>query len=240
MVTSLSAALPGTLRGEYISRPVCSDTMAMRGMVDLATAPGNQDKFFRDTYWLASDLKSGDAAQYTFIEPRFNILNNYRNGNSMHPLGSVAAGDQFVYQIYSAIRKLAVWESSLLVVSWDEHGGFYDHVTPPAAPPPGESAVEQEKNHRREAAPGDCKFDALGPRVPALLISPYMPKGKLGSALFRRKPIRSFVHRCLAKGDISGVGSAVNGSRSQRADLDVGPTAEDPNRHFHADSGPED
>ena len=159
-------------------------TMAMRGMVDLATAPGNQDKFFRDTYWFASDLKSGDAAQYTFIEPRFNILNNYRNGNSMHPLGSVAAGDQFVYQIYSAIRKSAVWESSLLVVSWDEHGGFYDHVTPPAAPPPGEPAVEQEKNHRREAAPGDCKFDALGPRVPALLISPYMPKGKLGSALF--------------------------------------------------------
>lgn len=159
--------------------------LGMRGMVDAATAPGNRDKFFRDTSKITGDLKNSDAAQYTFIEP-YHAPPNFANGTSQHPVGSIAAGDEFIYQVYSAIRKSPLWSSSLLLVTWDEHGGFYDHVPPPTAPPPGESVSEQAENHAREAAPGDCMFDRLGPRVPALLISPFVPKG-LGSQVFAGK-----------------------------------------------------
>jgi phospholipase C len=157
-------------------------TLAMRGMVDAAMAPGNKNKFFRDSTRLASDLASGDAAQYTFIEPYYD-LPFFGGGNSQHPVGSIAAGDEFIYQVYSAIRKSPLWAKSLLVVTWDEHGGFFDHVPPPTAPPPGESKAERKLNHDREANPGDCKFDQLGVRVPALIVSPLAPRG-LGSLMF--------------------------------------------------------
>jgi phospholipase C len=111
-------------------------TLGMRGMVDSAMAPGNKNKFFRDSSRLASDLASGDAAQYTFIEP-YHAPPTFSSGNSQHPVGAVTAGDDFIYQVYAAIRKSPLWANSLLLVTWDEHGGFYDHVVPPAAPPRG-------------------------------------------------------------------------------------------------------
>src|SRR5581483_10092198 len=62
----------------------------------------------------------------------------------------------------SAVRlhHAGLWNASLLLVVFDEHGGFYDHVPPPPAPPP---------DHHQE----EYTFDRLGVRVPALLVSPY-------------------------------------------------------------------
>jgi phospholipase C len=67
-------------------------------------------------------------------------------------------------QVYNAIRgNRALWERSLLVVFYDEHGGFHDHVSPPAAVPPDDHV-------------GEFSFAQYGIRVPAILISPWLEK----------------------------------------------------------------
>jgi phospholipase C len=106
-----------------------------------------------------------DAA-YTFIEPNYDALvNNFLDGNSQHPLASVRAGEQLIKQVYENLRQSPRWNDSMLIVTWDEHGGFYDHVWPPRATPTG----FRGQTHW-------YMFDQLGPRVPALVISPWCRK----------------------------------------------------------------
>ena len=110
-----------------------------------------------------------DAVAYTFIEPSYDALaNNFKDGNSQHPLGSARAGEQLIKQVYEIIRQSPRWTDSMLVVTWDEHGGFYDHVSPPKTAPTGE--VGQKHGFL---------FDQLGPRVPAVVISPWCPKNRI-------------------------------------------------------------
>jgi hypothetical protein len=117
----------------------------------------------------AGDLNDGYDAPYTFIEPNYAVVNPFDDkffeGNSQHPSGSVAAGEDFIKSVYEAIRNSPVWNNSLLVVTWDEGGGFYDHVLPPRAVPTG----KRGKTH-------GFMFDQLGSRVPAIIISPLIPK----------------------------------------------------------------
>jgi phospholipase C len=97
---------------------------------------------------------------YCFIEPNY-----YEPGaNDDHPTHDVAAGDRLIANVYNALRANAeLWSKTLLVVLYDEHGGFFDHVVPPTAAPP---------DHHQE----EYKFNQLGLRVPAILVSPYADK----------------------------------------------------------------
>lgn len=153
--------------------------LALQGMVSAYS--GFSHPLFRSTTKLASDLKSKDAAAYTWIEPTYAPLSRF-DGDSQHPLGSVRAGEALIKMVYNAIRQSDLWSSSLLVVTWDEHGGFFDHVRPPEAKPPGDRPL----SFTRGSPGGDCKFNTLGPRVPAILISPWLPQG-LGSVVFPKK-----------------------------------------------------
>lgn len=118
----------------------------------------------------ASDLQqAGYADRYIFIEPSYDVLNKYRNGTSQHPLGDVTRGEALIKQTYEAIRNSPVWNSSLLIITWDEHGGFYDHVHPAPAPPPADGAPA---TFNQSAFP----FDLYGVRVPAVVVSPWIPR----------------------------------------------------------------
>jgi phospholipase C len=114
-----------------------------------------------------ADINSPDFdAAYTFIEPSYDALvNSFQNGDSQHPLGSVRAGEQLIKQVYENIRQSPLWNASMLIVTWDEHGGFYDHVLPPRATPTG----FRGQTH-------GFMFDQHGPRVPAIVISPWCRK----------------------------------------------------------------
>jgi hypothetical protein len=84
------------------------------------------------------------------------------NENDDHPPHDVMRAEKLIADVYNALRgNEELWRSTLLVIFYDEHGGFYDHVSPPSASPPDD--------HREEYA-----FDRLGVRVPALLISPWV------------------------------------------------------------------
>lgn len=141
---------------------------ALAGM-DLATMVSN----YHGLDDFAADLQNSDFdAAYTFIEPDYGHLfthsGNFQCGNSQHPLDDVTRGDALIKYVYEAIRGSPHWESSLLVVTYDEHGGFYDHVAPPGATAPGD--IEDPDNNKH-----GFLFDQLGVRVPAIVISPLIP-----------------------------------------------------------------
>jgi phospholipase C len=75
-----------------------------------------------------------------FIEPSYDVLNDYKGGTSQHPLADITQGEALIEATYEAIRNSAIWPRSLFIVAWDEHGGFFDHGTPPDAPAPGDTA----------------------------------------------------------------------------------------------------
>ncbi len=129
-------------------------------------------------------LLAGDLAQaefpfsYVFIEPGYDVLNDYKSGNSQHPLADVTQGEALIKSTYEAIRQSAHWAKSLLIIVWDEHGGFYDHAIPPSAPAPGDTAPEGGNDQF------GFTFEQYGPRVPALVISPLIPQNVIDHRLY--------------------------------------------------------
>ncbi|MDB5953153.1 MAG: hypothetical protein JWR65_5008 [Massilia sp.] len=158
-----------------------SQVLSLEGMVE-ASDYNQRKQFFRPMKDMVGDLKAGDAAHYTWIEPNYGLFDNFKSGNSQHPLGSVSQGEALISKVYNAVRSSPLWQSSVLLVVWDEHGGFFDRASPLAATAPG----DHPWNWGRARTPRNCKFDRLGPRVPALLISPWLPAG-LGSKVFPGK-----------------------------------------------------
>ena len=127
---------------------------------------------FRDFTMFAADAAAGRLPHYTFIEPDYDTGNNYQGGNSMHPLNDVRRGDDLIRQVYLAVRNSGYWTNTMLIVTFDEHGGFYDHCFPPAAVPSGDDY--------RYATPGrGFGFDQYGVRVPNLIISAYTAAGTI-------------------------------------------------------------
>jgi phospholipase C len=117
------------------------------------------DKFFQDAAG-----KEADFPAFSFLEPIY--FNGSGSQNDQHPPTSVAKGDALIARVYNAIRANdALWKKTLLIVLYDEHGGFADHVwTPPrgAVPPDGNTQT--------------FSFDRFGLRVPAILVSPWVEK----------------------------------------------------------------
>lgn len=111
------------------------------------------------------DAKNGTLPAYTFIEPRY--FPAKKLATAQHPPHHIRAGDQFVAEIYNAIRTSPLWEKTLLIITFDEHGGCYDHVPPPLAVPPSDTVTTP------------FNFDRYGVRVPAVLVSPYIKEGTI-------------------------------------------------------------
>jgi phospholipase C len=116
---------------------------------------------------------------FTLIEPDYGDIvgNTFTRGTSQHPLDDVAGGEKLIKQVYEAIRNSPHWETSLLIVTWDEHGGFYDHVTPPRAVAPGDNAGSKHNKY-------GFTFEQYGVRVPAVVISPLIPANVIDHRLY--------------------------------------------------------
>ena len=125
-------------------------------------------KHYRGMNFFDGDIHSKSFPEYTFIEPNYDTGSNYLDGNSMHPLNDVRKGEELVKQVYESIRNSPYWNSTMLAIIFDEHGGFYDHVPPPAAAPTGDD---------KSYAGTSFAFDRLGVRVPAIIISAYTQQG---------------------------------------------------------------
>ena len=126
---------------------------------------------FREMGNFQADVAAHGLPEYTFIEPNYDSSGNYLNGNSMHPLNDIRKGELLVKQVYETLRNSAYyWDKTLLIITFDEHGGFYDHVSPPKAVPTGD-----DSHYANPQQP--FKFDRLGVRVPGIVISAYTKAG---------------------------------------------------------------
>ncbi|KAJ1339718.1 hypothetical protein BSLG_005624 [Batrachochytrium salamandrivorans] len=123
---------------------------------------GNSYKFYSPQL-KSTPLLAGSLPQYSFIDPDW-----LKNDN--HPPNNLHAGEQYVKDIYEAIRAGPQWQNTVFVLTYDENGGFYDHVAPP-------TCVPRPDNINPDSNVGDFQFDRLGPRVPTIIISPYVSKG---------------------------------------------------------------
>lgn len=130
--------------------------------------------------------RNGQLPDFTFLEPLWTISENISSteteiddlicgpdyliigvqGNDLHPPGEVRTCENLLANIYtSLIANPEAWEKTLFIITFDEHGGLFDHIPPPAV-----------------VAPDDCcqegfKFDRLGVRIPTIFISPKINKG---------------------------------------------------------------
>jgi phospholipase C len=114
------------------------------------------------------DAAAGKLPAYSFIEPRYfadPVLNQLPNDE--HPPHNVAYGEALIAAVYNAVRAGPGWRQTLLVITYDEHGGCYDHVVPPAAVSPD------------ELRPDGFDFATLGVRVPAVIVSPHVRAGSV-------------------------------------------------------------
>lgn len=115
----------------------------------------------------AADVAGDSLATYSFIIPAF--FGQSGTVNSMHAPQDVRPADKLVADVYSALcESVDVFKKTLLIVVFDEHGGYYDHVPPPATVSPDGIPGRLDKPYLVE-----FNFERLGLRVPCILISPW-------------------------------------------------------------------
>jgi len=114
--------------------------------------------------------EEGTLAPFSYIDPRYYDGLGFL-ANDQHPSHSVAEGEKLFKEIYETLRNSVSWNQSLLIITYDEHGGFYDHVPTPLKNVPNPDG--------RNSTKPPFGFDRLGIRVPAIAISPYIKKGTI-------------------------------------------------------------
>src|SRR5215475_5486594 len=166
--------VPGQFVSQFLSSPYDMPTifenLAERGLTwtvyfdDYAQAFALRrlhpygDRFQRYEQF-ARDIEHGTLPAYAFIEPRSFSAPGYP-ANDQHPPHDLLEGEKLIAEVYDTLRADdALWRRSLMLVLYDEHGGFYDHVPPPRAVPPDSARA-------RDSGFG---FDRLGVRVPATI-----------------------------------------------------------------------
>jgi phospholipase C len=129
-----------------------------------------------------TDAAAGRLPQVSYVDPAFLF-----EENDEHPPSNPQRGQQFVANLYEALRASPNWPSSALIITYDEHGGFYDHVPPPAACVPDDVPPA--------TSPGDVQaaFDRDGFRVPLIVASPFSRPGYVSHEVYDLTSVLRFV-----------------------------------------------
>lgn len=146
---------------------------------------------FRDFKHFRADVASPKfKPRYIFIEPDYGrtILppGDFRRGNSQHPLDSVQSGDNLIGEVFDAVSKSPHWDTSALIITYDEHGGFFDHVAPESASPTGDDIRYSKLGFT---------FEQYGVRVPAVIVSPLLHKRMVDGTLYDHTSILRTVEK---------------------------------------------
>lgn len=144
------------------------------------------------------DAENGTLPNVSIVEPDFAL-------NDDHPPQDVRLGQSFVASIYEALRKSPQWERTLMVVFYDEHGGFYDSAAPPKVE--GEALAAQD-------------FDQLGFRVPALLVGPLVKRGHVFSGVVDHSSVPALISNTFQLGHVNER-SRLAGDLSKALDIEL-------------------
>jgi phospholipase C len=164
----------------------------------------NQPELFGVYSDFVQDAGDGKLPEYCFIEPNYSDHPGPGGGqllaSDQHPDHNVKAGERFIAMVYNVIRTNPdLWKGTLMLVVYDEHGGLYDHVPPP----PCKGADQLGNNPPYAAKPAATgtgqtfNFDRLGIRVPAIAISPWIPRGTIIPGPEDPVNQRVFEHACI-------------------------------------------
>ncbi|KAH9613941.1 hypothetical protein KSS87_016153 [Heliosperma pusillum] len=135
------------------------------------------------------DAKAGKLPNLAVIEPRFFDLKG-KPANDDHPSHDVANGQKLVKEVYETLRACPQWNETLLIITYDEHGGFYDHVQTPYVNVPSPDG-------NTGPPPSFFKFDRLGVRVPTIMVSPWIKKGTVVSKPRGPTPNSEYEHSSI-------------------------------------------
>jgi phospholipase C len=125
------------------------------------------------------DCEAGTLPAVSFVEPRF-VGDEQGFANDDHPHSDIRNGESFLNSIYDTVVSSPNWPNTVLVINFDEWGGFFDHVPPTTAPiPPADAALGSD--------------GLRGFRVPALVISPWSPRGTVAHRLYDHTSILKMI-----------------------------------------------
>jgi phospholipase C len=149
---------------------------------DYASFPENVrpvDEFF-------TDAAAGKLPSVVFVDP--DLGNERPAANDDHPPSVMSLGQEWLARVADTMMKSPQWSRSALFITYDEHGGLYDHVAPPPACPP-------DDGHPIELRAGDEQgdFDRYGVRVPMVVISPYAKARFVGHHTYDHTSILRFI-----------------------------------------------
>jgi phospholipase C len=151
-------SFPSITMLRFFARYAADDTNIIGIGLNAINHPGQLEK----------DIAVGDLKSVTFIDP---AMHSAPENDDHPPFADMLSGQVFIKRIYDALRsKEALWLKTLLIITYDEHGGFYDHVIPPVA-----DALSMS------GATSPFKADmtmSYGLRVPTFVVSPWVPVGK--------------------------------------------------------------
>jgi len=169
----------------------------------LAATP-ETGRFRKFDYFDAAWKSDAPMPKVVFIEPEYTD-GPHASGNDDHPQTSVAFGQIFIAEIFNTLRSNPKkWEKTVMIVTYDEHGGFFDHVPPL----PMTTLVN---------APGVAPFETTGLRVPGLIVSPFVEPGTVFSGMLDHTSILQFLADCFAGGE--PYSDAVAGRQAQLTPL---------------------
>ena len=153
----------------------------------------------------ASDLQGPYTYPYTFIEPHYgDLTSTYAGGSSQHPMDDVYGGEHLLSAVYAAIRNSPYWNTSLLIITYDEHGGFYDSVHPPGgARAPGDNPSSGYSTH-------GFTFEQYGIRVPAIVVSPLIPAGTVDHTLYDHSSVPKTLEQLWGLGPLTNRDATAN------------------------------
>jgi phospholipase C len=161
-----------------------------------------------------SAAQRGTLPKVAWIDPNFVDVGGAVGSNDDHPPSDVRAGQELVLKVFNALVRGPAWDRTLLVITYDEHGGFFDHVEPPTA---------EDEDPRPE-------FHALGPRVPAIVVSPRVRAGVSHEVFDHTSIIKTCLVRfCRGEGGlIPDMGARVRAANHLGVLLDREPAVERP------------
>jgi phospholipase C len=134
-----------------------------------------------------ADAAAGKLPQFAFVDPSIGINTGTPDNNDEHPPALAHIGQRFVAEVVDALVRSPNWSRSALFLTYDEHGGLYDHVEPPEACPPDDIAPILENGDP------DKPFNRLGIRVPFVVVSPFAKKHYVSHVVYDHTSIVRFV-----------------------------------------------
>ena len=172
-------ALWGQKYAQFV-RPYSSATpIPQNGVFDGMSLPAitipTQGQSFLDA------IKSGDLPNVSYVDPSFED-EGAGTSDDDHPLADVRLGDKVIADVYHALSDAGMLDSTILVVTFDEWGGFYDHVPPPKVVDDTDASKVDHTGDTPTQGQTHADYSQLGFRVPCVVVSPFGPPAVVGSA----------------------------------------------------------